>query len=404
MIKVRTILPYQQELSDILDEHKIPYKISRGDGKGSLYQSTIDRFSLPPYEEPSDYKTNNIIFNITKEHKDTISNIPNMRHTIKLSYRYKTPRYDIEYKFNSTRQPTYPIYVVSYGRYDVRDMTIDHLEKIGVPYTICIQKRETDQYSKSMDEFGWNNGTLLISEDTDQGSYIQRNKCWEDSIRRGYDHFWLLDDNIKGWSYFNYLNEKIVHNPMVFTIVEDFLHNIQNSDDIKIISHSYSMDVRKNELRQPFQVNTKNYSSCLIDNRILQRFRLKYNEDVDLTLQILETGYKTIGFNMIVSHKCPTGSVKGGNSTTIYSDNNETLSQDKMKLKYTTLKDSWENHPIIYDNIKEEIKHKDQRSHHKVNYRQICKSLGNDDRINPMNSRKMTYEDYDIIVLSKTEN
>jgi hypothetical protein len=45
---------------------------------------------------------------------------------------------------------------------------------------------------------------------------------------------------------------------------------------------------------QHIQINTKNYSSCLINTKLLGdiRFRLKYNEDVDLTLQILKMGYK----------------------------------------------------------------------------------------------------------------
>lgn len=60
-----------------------------------------------------------------------------------------------------------------------------------------------------------------------------------------------------------------------------------------------------NELRNPFQINTKNYSSCLIDTEICGdiRFRLKYNEDIDLTLQVLERGIKTLGFNIFLSGK-----------------------------------------------------------------------------------------------------
>ena len=74
-------------------------------------------------------------------------------------------------------------------------------------------------------------------------------------------------------------------------------------------------------------MNRRNYSSLLLDLRLLHkhniRWRLKYNEDVDLTLQALNKKLYTLSSNYVVVKKPPTLRCKGGNYSLFLTSNKE---------------------------------------------------------------------------------
>ena len=117
------------------------------------------------------------------------------------------------------------------------------------------------------------------------------------------------------------------------------------------------------QTKKPFTINTHVYSGLLIDNNIKYRWRLKYNEDVDLCLQILHDKLCTISFNAFLIEKTSTvAKMKGGNQTELYLNN----SFDKKKLKAETLKKEWSqyvelvtrfNRPHHYVDWKKHFKH-----------------------------------------------
>jgi hypothetical protein len=59
------------------------------------------------------------------------------------------------------------------------------------------------------------------------------------------------------------------------------------------------------------------YSCSLINNAIPQRWRLLFNDDTDICLQVLAAGWCTILMNAFLCHKTETMQLKGGN-TDIY--------------------------------------------------------------------------------------
>ena len=395
-ILIRTTNQYREELISLLGN--IPHKIHKGDGKGNIYEPIVVKYGLFPFDEPDNWKENNLKFVMDRQYLDQIKNIEGM---IKsngqlYSFRYKDTKqkFDITYNISADVKPKYPIYVVSYGRYALRDHTIDALQQMGVDYHICVQEREKELYEKHSKEYGWT-GTIITSPNTDQGSSKQRNTCLEHSKQNGHKKFWLLDDNMTGWYYFNMLMITKINHPYVFTHLEDISDNIK--EPVGIISHCYTLDVRANDLRNPLQVNTKNYSSSLIDTEICGdiRFRLQYNEDIDFTFQVLERGIKTIGLNIFLAGKKATKTVKGGNTDSIYKDVSDT--DNKMYDKFNCLQETWKDTPIEMYIEKTNNYHADGRTHHRINWEKVSEAFQNTKTLTPIiNKGKLTYDDLGI--------
>ena len=247
--------------------------------------------------------------------------------------------------------PKYPIYVLSLGRYIPRK-TVKYLEFAGLPYKIVVEPFEYLKYAQVINP----NNILTLPEDFSktlkQGGIPARNFILEHARSQNSIKHWILDDNIQSYMRL-YQNERIpVCGGSPFREVEDFVDNHTN---IMLAAHQYvhfkpplSVNVAE------YSLNTRAYSSILIDNKIKYSWRGKYNEDTDLSLRVLKDGNPIVLFNSFLADKEETGSCKGGNTTSIYTD-------DGFKLKAESLK---EQHPDVT-----EIVTKFKRTHHVVNYK-----------------------------------
>lgn len=236
--------------------------------------------------------------------------------------------------------------------------------------------------------------SIILSENTKCGSYKQRNTCMDHArITLKTDKCWILDDNITGWFYLNEGSNRIT-NGWAFKHVEKFVQNIK--EPIAIFSHTYESDIRANTVFPPYSVNRRNYSSLLLDLRLLHkhniRWRLKYNEDVDLTLQALNKKLYTLSSNYVVVKKPPTLRCKGGNTSIIYGEGKH------FDKKYQTLQDKWKG-TFIEPFITRQKKHLDNRIHHFVKYSMITKKLGLKDIITPKKkfTKHKSLKSFDII-------
>ncbi|NDG53745.1 MAG: hypothetical protein EBY39_12120 [Flavobacteriia bacterium] len=96
----------------------------------------------------------------------------------------------------------------------------------------------------------------------------------------------------------------------------------------------------------------------LMRNDMSFRWRLKYNEDVDLCLQVLDAGLCTILFNALTIDKVSTVvKMKGGNQDELYKNNNH----EKKVLKARSLEEIWPQYA--------ETKMRFGRPHHYVNWK-----------------------------------
>jgi hypothetical protein len=252
----------------------------------------------------------------------------------------------------------FPIYIVSKGRYKRRP-TANALEEMGIDYYIVVEENEYEDYKNVV------KGTVLIlpqkykdeydkfwSDNDDRtGPGPARNFAWDDSIKRGFDYHWVMDDNIEAIERYNNNMKIKCKTSTPFYIMEEFVTRYTN---VYISGPNYSHFCPANEGRKPLYFNTRIYSTLLIKNNIPYRWRGRYNEDTDLSLRVLKDGFCTVQFNTFLQGKRATQTMRGGNSDEFY-DIEGTYLKSKM------LEDM---HPEYAKVIKQY-----NRFHHRVNYK-----------------------------------
>jgi hypothetical protein len=255
--------------------------------------------------------------------------------------------------------PQFPLYIVSKGRADSR-LTSKSLEEMKVPYFIVIEEQEYSKYAAVIDK-----KKILVLDKVYQDKYdtfddlgsskskgpgAARNFAWDHSMSNRHKWHWVMDDNINRF-YRLHQNMKIpVNTPSIFRAMEDFCLRYEN---IGMAGPHYCMFApRKNKIR-PFMINTRIYSCNLIRNDIPFRWRGRYNEDTDLSLNILKAGMCTVQFYAFLQMKMPTQVIKGGNTADFYSKEG-TLPKSTMLYRM---------HPDVT-----KVVHKFGRWHHIVDY------------------------------------
>lgn len=251
--------------------------------------------------------------------------------------------------------PRYPVYVISKGRHDCC-LTAKRLSVMKVPYTIVIEPQEFDLYAKNFDP---NCLAVLPFSNLGQGSIPARNWVWENSIERGFERHWILDDNIR-WFYRTNRNEEIkVTSGTTFRVIEDFADRYTN---VGMAGMNYNCFVPKNQGIPPYYFNTRVYSCILIRNDLPFRWRGRFNEDTDLSLRVLKSGECTVLFNAFHCGKVATLTMKGGNNVEgLYKDGSDRLNFAESLF---------EQHPDCVEIIR-----RFGRWHHLVNYRKFHQNV-----------------------------
>lgn len=224
----------------------------------------------------------------------------------------------------------YPIYIVSKGRYE-NPITAKYFLKENIQFKIAVEPQEYENYSKTIPE---KNILVLPFSNLGLGSYPARNHCWEDSIKNGHKKHFIFDDNI-------YRFTRIDNRTKDSCTAKESLLCLQELTEVyykvAISGFNYEMFITK-ETQKPFTYNTHVYSGMLINNDIPYRWRLKYNEDVDLCLQALHNGWNTLLLNVFIIKKVSTVSkLKGGNQDELYKNNDP----NKKLLKAKSLESVW---------------------------------------------------------------
>jgi len=208
--------------------------------------------------------------------------------------------------------PKYPVYIISKGRWESR-LTAKSLEAIEVPYSIVVEPQEYDEYAAVIEP---SKILTLPFSNLGQGSIPARNWVWDHSISIGAKRHWILDDNINGFFRLNRNLKTPVACGTCFRVIEDFSDRYKN---MPISGMNYFMFASRKEKKiPPLYMNTRVYSCILIENSLEHRWRGKYNEDTDLSLRTLKSGYCTALFNAFLCGKSQTMTMKGGNSDELY--------------------------------------------------------------------------------------
>lgn len=227
-------------------------------------------------------------------------------------------------------KPKYPVYIISKGRYE-KTLTADNFEESGIDYLIAVEPQEAELYIKKL---GKHRVLVLPFANLGLGSFPARNYCWEHAKANGYKYHWLFDDNILHWrKWVNRFRQKWDDIATALIYVENFVN--KNKIDIGGFEE-YNFCCKPP--KKPFKNNCHVYSAMLIKNDLPYRWRLKYNEDVDLCLQVLHNGGTTASCIYYMANKVSTADKqKGGNQTELYQGN----APKKNLLKAKMLESVW---------------------------------------------------------------
>lgn len=378
----------KEKVKEILDNTKIQGPFWDYTLKYELDESYLkfddlvddDYFNMPEFKW-SDWLYEKYVFDVqlnTEDDRDAFFKAFDHKPTILNYIHYELddhPLKDYEYEFTEKISPKYPIYIITKGRWE-KTLTIDTLEEMGIHFNICVEPDEYDNYisNPKIDK----NKVIKLPEnfsERKQGGIPVRNFVWQHSIDNGHKKHWIIDDNIDGFYRWNENVQKRVKDGVVFRIMEDYSDMWEN---LGLTSCQYASFVPGIDTGRGAVIrNTRTYSCILIntellDKRLEERWRGTYNEDTDLTLRVLSTkDLCTANFNSILSGKQTTGTMKGGNTTTIYEfgeDKQENAKFTGLQKKFDELKENWGD--IIKFTNK---KHKDGRPHHHISYTKLFK-------------------------------
>ncbi len=245
--------------------------------------------------------------------------------------------------------PNYPVYIVSKGRWE-RRLTSKALERMNVPYSIVVEPQEYEKYASVIEP---KKILVLPFSNLGLGSTPARNWIWEHSMAISAKKHWIMDDNIENFHRLNRNIKPIVNSGTIFKAAEDFIDRYEN---VPIAGFNYYSFCKTTDLVPPFVLNTKVYSTILIDNAFPHRWRAKFNEDVDLSLMALKAGYCTIQFNAFLAGKVTTQRMKGGNTDELYANGTLEKSQCLADLHPDVAKVVWKfnrwHHHVDYKPFK----------------------------------------------------
>jgi hypothetical protein len=251
-------------------------------------------------------------------------------------------------------QNKFPIYIISKGR-AYNPITAKNFLREKIDFFIAVEPQEYEEYCKAIPK---KHVLKLPFKNLGVGSYPARNYCWEHSKTNGFEYHWLFDDNILFFQ--KWVNGKRRKWNDIKSALK-FVEAVTNKHKIDILGFEEPNFVVKPPPRA-FKFNCHVYSAMLIKNNLPYRWRLKYNEDVDLCLQVLHNGGKTMSCVFYMANKVSTADkMKGGNQDELYEGN----SIKKNLLKAKTLEAVWPQYSKTVIRF--------GRHHHLINWKQFKK-------------------------------
>jgi hypothetical protein len=221
-----------------------------------------------------------------------------------------SPRCDGRLTALAEIDPRYPVYVPTRDRFRKdRALTIRCLLKDEVPFRAVVVPEEREVYAELVGE-----ERLLVLPDNDYVLFDSRNWIKDHATAEGHARHWQLDDNIIEFRRLWRGRRIPCPGGLALRVCEDFSDRYEN---IAISGLNYQMFV-KAEYTAPFFHNVHVYSCTLVNNEIPHRWRLVYNDDTDICLQVLADGWCTVLLNAFMANKLRTMTLHGGNTDQLY--------------------------------------------------------------------------------------
>lgn len=225
---------------------------------------------------------------------------------------------------------------------------------MGVNFKVVIEPPDLESYLAIVPK---DRLLVLPFEDLGQGSIPARNWIWDHALSIGAARHWIIDDNIARFYRKNFNRRIPTDSPAIFAAAEDFTDRFENVAFSGVNNIAFARDLPKDP---PFILNTRIYSTTLINSSLPYRWRGRYNEDTDICLSAMKDGWCTIQFNAFLMDKVTTLRMKGGNTDTVYAtgDHRREFAESLQRQHPDCVEVSW----------------KFDRWHHQVDYSRFAKN------------------------------
>jgi len=223
--------------------------------------------------------------------------------------------------------PRYPIYIPSKGRSDI-NLTANLLLQHNIPFHVVVEPQETTAYINALGE---DKVLELPFSNLGLGVVPARNWIKDHARESGMDRHWQMDDDLKGilWRKSGKVVECPPSNALV--CVEDFVDRYENVAMAGLTASAFGWAKKK-----PFSLNQQVYGCVLTLNKLAQRYRGKYSEDTDMSLQVLADGWCTILINIFMLDDSPVFT-SGGHTTDTYKDDGRLAMARSLKRQWPGL-------------------------------------------------------------------
>jgi hypothetical protein len=218
----------------------------------------------------------------------------------------------------------YPVYIPSKNRPQFCQTAKFFLED-DVDFRIVIEPGQVEAYRKFFDD-----GLLLVLPEDNLRLLGARLWIRQHSIDNGFDRHWQFDDNSMHLSRLHKGRRIKCNSAIALQVLEEFTDRYSN---IGLSGFNYETFAQP-ETKKPFLLNHHIYSATLVNNRMPYKWRLMYNDDTDLCLQVLANGLCTVLFNAFCIKKIETMTLRGGNTTDLYQ-------KDGRLVMARTLEEMW---------------------------------------------------------------
>jgi hypothetical protein len=185
-----------------------------------------------------------------------------------------------------------------------------------VPFRLVVEPSDVKQYREHVPD-----APLLVTPHDNMRLLGVRNWIRDVSEAEGFERHWQFDDNIKYFRRWHQDRRYLCNAGLALRVAEDFTDRYEN---IGITGFNYESFGISASGAKPFRLNVHVYSASLIWNVMPYRWRLLYNDDTDLCLQVLTGGLCTVQINAFLAFKMKTMLLKGGNTDDLYQGDGRT--------------------------------------------------------------------------------
>jgi hypothetical protein len=208
---------------------------------------------------------------------------------------------------------SHPIFVPSKGRAS-NVLTAKMFARDGVPFSLVVEPAQVDAYAAA----GWGDKLLVLPEN-DRGLVFARNWIKDYSIAQGHERHWQFDDDVRRTRRLFRGRRVACNSGAALKACEEFVERYENVKLASLNSSFFIVSSRGVAYQHwpPFYVNSRCYTCFLMSNDLPLRWRGRYNEDADMTLQVIAAGWCTILFNAFLI-ETPRTMTDDGGQTSIY--------------------------------------------------------------------------------------